>query len=185
MTQRHYLSPWHNDITCHHNTTTVLATMTKRQCLSPWHNDSTCHHDTAIVIATMTKRQCLSPWQNDSDCHHDTTTVLVTMTQRQWLSPWHNDSDCHHDTTTVRSVGYHKNCRLVGPRRVRVSGIRKIEMFRHVFEMFWNPSVSFFKTSGNLLGTSKILRHPHFKSCWYRLSVEWYIKKPIVYTSTS
>ena len=47
-----------------------------------------------------------------------------------------------------------KTCCSLGPRRIPESGIRKIGMFRHVFAMFWNPSVSFLNTSGNLLGTS-------------------------------
>ena len=56
------------------------------------------------------------------------------------------------------------------PRRVAESRIRKIGVsacLRDVFAMFWNPSVSFLNTSGNLLGTSgsKKLRHPNFKSC--------------------
>ena len=47
-----------------------------------------------------------------------------------------------------------QTCRPLSPRRVRESGIRKIGMFRHVFAMFWSPSVSFLNTSGNILGTS-------------------------------
>ena len=56
----------------------------------------------------------------------------------------------HH--TCIEIYSLIKPCRPLGPQRVPESGIRKIGMFRHIFAIFWNPSVSFLNTYGNLMG---------------------------------